>query len=147
MATIQKLLETAKNFQKQYPSAHIGGSLGLFLHGVYLGREMSKSDIDMTMREKYQTTDTQDYSHRSANDFDYCVMITDEVETIKIDLRISPEPTYCIIKFEGVTYNVSLLEDILYWKKKYAIRGSEKHYKDIENIKRICYEVLKLSTL
>lgn len=44
-------LEIIKMIQIRFPRTHVGGSIGLFLHGIDLKRDLSKSDIDLTSPE------------------------------------------------------------------------------------------------
>jgi len=131
-------LETLKEFQDKYPTSHVGGSIGLLLRGVNLLRDLTKSDLDITIDEfDFDQIDLLDYEQRSdASDFDYAIKKIVEVNWyVKIDIRISPEPSFDIITFEGVNYNVSKYIDIIYWKTKYANKGIAKHLNDLEVIR------------
>ena len=48
---MKKALKTKLAFiqkvQKVYPQSHVGGSFGLFLRGISIGRDISDSDIDI----------------------------------------------------------------------------------------------------
>ena len=131
-------LETLKEFQENYPESHVGGSIGLFLRGVNLLRDLTKSDLDITIDEfDFNSMDLLDYEQRSdGNDFDHAIKKTVLGGWyVKIDIRICPEPSFEKITFEGVTYNVSKLRDIVFWKTKYANKGVKKHINDLEAIK------------
>ena len=67
-------------------------------------------------------------------DFGYRIYHTDNFYT-KIDIRITPEPSFDVIEFNGYNYNVSKLRDILFWKQKYANKGVLKHQNDLIAIK------------
>lgn len=53
----------------------------------------------------------------------------------EVDIRITPEPSFDIIEFNGKMYNVSKYRDIIFWKTKYANKGISKHSDDLETIK------------
>lgn len=133
---IQKL-EVLKEFQSKYPKSHIGGSIGLMLRGIDLRRDLSKSDLDITCSENISKEDLKnDYAERSdVSDFDHAIEKRFESGYyLKIDIRISPEPTFDVINFNGIDYNVSKTEHILFWKKKYADKGILKHKNDLITI-------------
>jgi len=134
---ITQKLEIIQQFQNKYPNSHVGGSIGLMLLGVDLKRDLSKSDLDITCSEDISREEIiNDYDERSdVSDFDYAVQknISDSIY-LKIDIRISPEPSFEVINFNGVNYNVSKLKDILFWKKKYADKGVLKHKNDLITI-------------
>jgi len=132
-------LGVLKDFQTKYPTSHVGGSIGLMLRGVNLHRDLSKSDLDITIDQLEKVDES--YDERSdSNDFDFCVQ--KELKSghyVKIDIRVNPEPSFDIVRFEGETYNVSKERDILFWKRKYADKKVQKHIDDlyaIENNKR-----------
>ena len=128
-------LETLKEFQDKYPKAHVGGSIGLFLRGIDLLRDLKDSDLDITVDEFDCDTSSTEYLRRSdGNDFDHAIKKYTGVYYVKIDIRICPEPSFDEIAFDGVKYNVSKYEDIIFWKTKYAEKGIRKHIKDLEVI-------------
>lgn len=130
---ISNKLEAIRKIQRKYPTSHVGGSIGLMLHGIDLKRDLSTSDLDITIDEYSETDKIKDIDKKSDNnDFDFSFKITNSDNTyIKIDFRINPEPSFDIIEFNGFTYNVSKLKDILFWKQKYANKGSLKHANDL----------------
>jgi hypothetical protein len=129
-------LETLKEFQEKYPTSHVGGSIGLYLRGIDLKRDLSKSDLDITIDELIEETDSFYLLDSSSDDFDYTIeKHTDNGSCIKMDIRICPEPSFDVIEFEGVNYNVSKYRDIIYWKTKYANKDTQKHKDDLETIK------------
>lgn len=133
-------LITLFEFQEKYPTSHVGGSIGLMLRGIDLGRNLSKSDLDITIDEyDFKEGDIEDLDLRSDfNDLDFClVKKSDESMYVKIDIRVSPEPSFDVIEYKGVKYNVSKLRDIIFWKKNYAEKGVEKHINDLKVIKLI----------
>ena len=131
---IKLKLETLLEFQKSYPTSHVGGSIGLMLRGVDMKRSINMADLDITVDEfNKEDNKIDNLNERSDNnDFDFCVRKDHANDCYtKIDIRISPEPSFDIIEFEGENYNVSKLKDILHWKKKYAEKGVKKHEYDL----------------
>lgn len=132
---IEQLLYHAKKFQDMFCNSHIGGSLGLYLHGIDLKRDITKSDIDMTCKSKLpEPLDAEQFEESSSpTDFDYSLRLHDKQSNIyaKIEVRVSPEPSFVVINHNGIDYNVSLLENILFWKQKYADKGVQKHIDDM----------------
>lgn len=122
-----------KKIQDNNPSAHLGGSLGLFLHGKDLKRSLINSDLDITAETFDVSTIDKDFENRSdSNDFDFGYKINhNSVFYTKIDIRINPEPSFEIIMYFEMPLNVSRLKDILFWKTKYANKGVEKHKHDL----------------
>ena len=132
---IRLKLKVFEEFQECNSTAHLGGSLGLMIRGVDLLRDLTKADLDVTVDE-YEVSSLQKdgLDERSDNnDFDFCVkkIISNNGFYVKMDLRITPEPSFDKIEFEGFTYNVSKLRDILFWKNKYAKKGVIKHINDL----------------
>lgn len=131
-------LNIVKDIQTKYPMLHIGGSVGLFLHGIRLNRwaESPGSDIDM-VSPYYITIERDekcmDYpvdhlkTKASSNDFDETVII----DGVKMDYRIDPKQRYETIEYKGFKYKVSPLMTILEAKMRYALGGNSKHKKDI----------------
>ena len=136
--TIQLKLETLKEFQTAHPTSHVGGSVGLMLRGIDLKRDLSKSDLDITIDEfELKQLDLLGYEEISdGNDFD-CVIKKNCNDSyyVKIDIRVCPEPSFDVINYKGIDYNVSKQRDIIFWKTKYANKGVPKHINDLETIK------------
>jgi hypothetical protein len=129
---IQLKLDALKEFQNSHPTAHVGGSIGLMLRGIELKRDLSRSDLDITVDEFSLKTDTMNLVESSdSNDFDFALQKNYDNGYVKIDIRISPEPSFDIVQFEEVSYNVSKLRDILFWKNSYANKGVQKHKDDL----------------
>ena len=134
---IEYKLEAIRKFQSDYPTSHVGGSIGLMIRGVDLKRSLITSDLDITIDEYDHIIKDNGMEARSDNcDFDlgYRINHTDNYYT-KIDIRITPEPSFDVIEFNGYNYNVSKLRDILFWKQKYANKGVVKHQNDLIAIK------------
>jgi len=128
-------LKIIKHFQDKYPLSHVGGSIGLCLHGIDLKRSLKNSDIDITVPNKLEQDipfETYEVSS-SPSDFDYSFRAAETKSNLysKIEIRITPEPSFVIIEFDGIKYNVSKLVDILFWKQKYADKGVQKHIDDM----------------
>jgi len=51
-----------------------------------------------------------------------------------MEIRVCPEPSFTVVEHEGHSYNVSLLSNILFWKRKYARKGVQKHIDDLITI-------------
>ncbi len=136
---MQYKLQMLREFQEKYPNSHVGGSVGLYLHGINLQRDISKTDLDITVPDWIEElNDVNDYRTEpsDASDFDYVKMHKDSTGYFccKIEIRVCPEPSYTTVEFERHTYNVSLLSNILFWKKKYARKGVQKHIDDLITI-------------
>ena len=129
---------------------HIGGSMGLLIHGATFNRKIGSNDLDIILpyyiHPKVLLQDT-DYhynesceSKSSGNDFDYTLEIystSDKKsfvpdESIKLDIKIDPIQSYDFIDFEGETFRVSSFINILDSKLKYAKKGNKKHLNDIK---------------
>lgn len=128
-------LEFLRDFQQQHPTSHVGGSVGLFLRGIDLKRDLTYSDLDITIDEM-NVEETLKYDSRSDNnDFDFSLKhYLGDNYYVKFDVRINPEPSFEIIEFDGYMYNVSKLRDILFWKQKYSNKGVLKHTNDLITI-------------
>ncbi len=140
-------LDLVKEIQKKFPMFHVGGSVGLFLHGVRLKRwrDNSSSDIDMVSPyfvlpegsinldgDENDKGDEIVYldAKASGNDFDETFMIG----SIKVDYKIDPKQRYEIIEYDGFKFKVSPLITILDAKMKYALNGQQKHVEDMREM-------------
>lgn len=132
---IEEQLEFIRDFQSKYPDSHVGGSFGLFLQGVDLKRDLRISDIDITMpdelTEPLNEKESDIVERSDPSEFDYAYVKNLPNGYFKIDIRISPEPSYHQVIHDGYCYNVSKQKDILFWKKKFANKGVEKHIRDL----------------
>ena len=127
-------LETLREFQENYPNSCVGGSIGLMLHGIDLKRQLFCSDLDITVKEFNETKYSIDELAKRSdnNDFDYCLLKNHENGNYtKLDIRINYEFSFEVIEFEGHKYNVTKTDEILFWKKMYAAKGSKKHIDDL----------------
>ena len=127
---MEKQLKIIQAIQKKYPDCHVGGSIGLFIHGIRLSRLSDKTDIDIIKFFDNIPEDKKEEAESAGTDFDYAF----NMNGIKIDIRIDPTQTYETKWFRGIQYRVSTLENIIKWKKTFAENGSEKHEKDLEYI-------------
>lgn len=130
---IEIQLGKLREFQQRYPLSHVGGSVGLMLHGIDLQRDINKSDLDVTNPDPMPEQIWDGYTESSEpSDFDHRIVLDAGKNLyVKMEIRISPEPSFETIEFKGDKYNVSLLKNILFWKQKYANKGVQKHIDDL----------------
>lgn len=128
-------LDIVKAFQEKYPHTQIGGSVGLFLHGIELNRFYNSciNDLDIitpyytlfeNINDKITINLLGEKEYKSGCDFDECIAING----IKADVRIDNHQKYNIIEFEGFKYKVSALEAIWAAKLRY---NAKKHNDDL----------------
>lgn len=128
-------LNIIKDFQQEYPLSHVGGSAGLYLHGIQLERTLvdMSSDIDIVI-PYYMIVNNDETEHVeekfSHNDFDESVIY----KGVKVDLKIDPKQKYEIIEYKGFQYKVSFVETIMEAKLRYAMQGNQKHKQDFYEI-------------
>lgn len=135
-------LDLVASLQKKYPMLHVGGSVGLFLHGVRLKRMEREGAHDLDFISPYFFLPEEklpleggkevevDYldAKASGNDFDETFI----VDGTKIDYRIDPKQRYKIIEYNGFKFKVSDLLTILEAKMKYAkLPNGTKHRDDL----------------
>ena len=140
-------LEIYKEIESAHPGCHIGGSIGLFLHGIDLERTFIDSDIDICSfkphgkrlgleesRNGYSETELA-----SSTDMDE-ICYKSEIEgdgvekRIKIEYKYDKTQDFKFVEYKGVTYRVTLPEIILGWKVLFACRGSKKNREDLDNL-------------
>ena len=142
MALTNKHLRIYRELQIKHPHMHVGGSVGLYLHGINLARfhDAESPDIDIFHYEFLNLESKKiKYSRRKSHeDFDAAYTC----DGIGID-AMWVRQAYCQIEFNGFVYNVTPLLLILRGKLNYALQGVEKHYNDIHEI---C-NVLKYPTI
>lgn len=142
---LDKLLEIYKKIEDLNPHSNIslGGSLGLYLHGIDLGRNFVNSDIDICCDGRTENlSDERWYAKketRSSTEMDGGSYITSvfkkgENKEIKIEYKIDFTQDFKKVEYKGVTYNVTLPEIILGWKILFASRGSVKHKGDLDKL-------------
>jgi len=133
-------LDIVKEIQERYPMFHVGGSVGLFLHGVRLKRWIDKNSSDLDMISPYFVLVEDPEGEEgivqhldgkaSANDFDETFIY----DGVKVDYKIDPKQRYEIIEYKGFKYKVSNLLTIFEAKMRYALNGQAKHKNDIMEI-------------
>lgn len=135
------MLDEVKKLQVQYPLIHVGGSIGLYLHGVRLRRWVSgPADIDIVapyfvLFQSFKNGgDEEEIEYidgkKSANDFDETFIFN----STKVDCRIDPKQRYEVIEYKGFKYKVSKFETIMEAKMRYAVKGNDKHRDDIREM-------------
>lgn len=133
-------LDIVKEIQERYPMFHVGGSVGLFLHGVRLKRWLGRNSSDLDMISPYfvlvENPEGEDgvVEHldgkASGNDFDETFLY----DRVKVDYKIDPKQRYEIIEYKGFKYKVSSLLTIFEAKMRYALNGQTKHKSDVMEI-------------
>lgn len=134
---IKRQLDIIYTLQCKYPDLHVGGSIGLLLHGIKLSRPISEGDIDLC-KEVDNINRVNEKIYKSGSfecDFDYRF----EHKGISIDLRIDKDQQFDERYYEGRKYRVSKLKIIMEFKQKYADKGYEKHADDLEDVKNFLW--------
>jgi hypothetical protein len=106
----------------------VGGSLALYLQGKKLKRFNNwTGDIDLIVTGKgtFKIEETKDLP--SGCDFE----LQGVHKKRKVDIRVDPKATYNTVIYDGFMYNVSVLEDIITAKRRYA------REKDINDLKEL----------
>lgn len=138
---IKTKLEIVRKFLSRFPDTHVGGSIGLFLHGIDLKRSYEKSDIDLvtaiplSFAEPLDIENTEDSSQ--TEDFEYSFRTYPkgyDFPYTKIEIAIRKFIGWDVIEYDGYKYRVSKLNDIYFFKAKYAMNGVEKHIDDFITI-------------
>jgi uncharacterized protein YqgV (UPF0045/DUF77 family) len=130
-------LKDVRELQSKYPHLHVGGSIGLFLHGIATKRvnEHGVTDIDMTTPyftliegdEKNSVEEAELEEDGYGDDFDSGYFFNG----IKLEMKIDPKQRYEIVEYDGFRYKVTALETIIDFKTKYAMKGIKKHKNDL----------------
>lgn len=130
-------LDLLKTIQTEFPTTIVGGSVGLFLHGLLLDRlkDGNGSDLDIIVpyycfHNKENINVEQVHTKKSGNDFDIVIGFNG----VNCDVRIDPYAKYDIIRYDDFDFKVSPLFDILYYKTKYAKNGQTKHIDDLKDL-------------
>jgi hypothetical protein len=128
---LERKLKLIRLLQEKYDDLHVCGSIGLFLHGIDLGRDISSSDIDLVKSfDNIEQSNRVEEHESDGNDFDYAIDFKD----MHFEVRIDPTQKFTTVIHNGFCYKVSELEEIIKWKREYAEMGYEKHHKDLEKI-------------
>ena len=136
---IDKKLELVREIQGQFPGCCLGGSLGLYLHGIKLNRSLEYCDIDIIGK---CDLDKIQYSKKlcaSSDDFQQVKMVKVEDRSIKVEVSEKEivnviGKDFIYIQYENFAFKVHNLNSILDFKKEYANKGSRKHYEDMKVI-------------
>ena len=135
-------LEVLKQFQCNYPESVLGGSIGLFLHGVGLKRDLTMSDLDFCMpdcskliNDKLKEEKIAQDKEMSGSDFRYKVNLKHKTESYYTKVEVSERDCNFVYKtYKGFTYKLQPLLDIFLWKAHYAFKGIPKHKEDLQEI-------------
>lgn len=134
-------LDVVKIIQTSFPTSHIGGSTGLFLHGIRLDRwkDTHSHDIDICLPyfQDLSLNENIEFSEEkpSFNDFDLSYsFINQNGNYTKIDVKIDPHQKYEIVEYKGFKYKVSKLETILEAKIRYSGKNQQKHKNDLREM-------------
>jgi hypothetical protein len=149
---LDKRLRIYKKIQSMRPGCHIGGSIGLFLHGIDLGRNFADSDLDVCVsspsNRRIELTGSpteeilgiEESTLSSSSDMDETSFNSDLLDDsgtpikIKIEYKLDPTQPYTLIEYKGNSYRVTKPEVIIGWKILFAMRGSKKNIEDLEKI-------------
>ncbi len=129
-------LEHVRHFQKKYHNLILGGSIALYLQGAKLKRLENSNNSDFDFISPYWIDLTEAGANyvddkNSGNTFDE----TYEYKNIKIDLAVDNKTKYETVEFNGHSYKVNTIENILKYKIKYALqKNGEKHKRDIREL-------------
>jgi hypothetical protein len=128
---LEKKLKIISMLQEKYSDLHIGGSIGLYLHGIDLKRDVGNSDIDLAKAvDDIEKTNSIEEHFSDGNDFTYRM----DKGGIHYEIKIDPEQKYVIKYHKGIAYRVTDLDTIIFYKQDYADKGYEKHIKDMARI-------------
>lgn len=129
-------LDSVQKFLTDFPTAIVGGSLGLFLAGAKLKRVLKDGvgDVDIIL-PYYVDIASKDYVHSaedlpSGNDFDTSFL----VDGRKFDVVVDPRRKYKEIEYKGFTYKVADYRQTLMAKLNYSLKGGKKHTEDLEEL-------------
>jgi len=145
--SLNEKLKIIRDFQEKYPTSHVGGSIGLMLHGIDLKRDLSDSDIDISIDIAIDIdTILQDAANEECSpvdDFDYRYRTDDTL----IEVKVNPLETFERVFYNNHYYNVSLFDSIIAYKRKYATMNNYKgRFKHIEDLKVISTGQFEIQT-
>lgn len=131
---------------KANPTIIVGGSIGLFLHGVVLERE--EVDVDIVLpyysklvvpKDNEVITDVGDGEFKSSgSDFSdtyylFCDLGNGQgIKEIKMDVAVDPKQRYTVINYNGFDFKVVNMLTIIEAKLRYAMSGGKKHIDDFD---------------
>jgi len=140
---LDKRLEIYKAIESVHPGCHIGGSIGLFLHGIDLGRTFIDSDIDICsfkphgkklVDDRYSETDLSSSTEMDEVSYNSVIGEDGVEKRIKIEYKYDRTQDFKLVEYKGLTYRVTLPEIILGWKVLFACRGSKKNREDLDKL-------------
>jgi hypothetical protein len=121
------------------PFLIVGGSIGLYLHGVRLKRFHSPDVVDYDLALPFfqllqgcidLKVENSMFEKGEGYDTDFERAVT--INGIKADLRIDPKQRYEIIEYKGFAHKVTPIETIIRAKANYAhTKWGEKHKDDL----------------
>lgn len=131
---IRKKLQIIKKIQNLCEHSHVGGSLGLYIQGKDVLRNLDNSDIDIILHdssslEYFKNNKKSKKTNVYSKGFVLSVILNTSKQ--KVEFCVNPNMSYDTIEFEGSVYRVSKVEDILKFKKSYAKKGAYKHIQDL----------------
>jgi hypothetical protein len=140
---IFKVLKIARDVRQILPGAHIGGSVGLFLHGLVLDRPWHTGPVDLDLTIPHEPTPEEfkalceimifDGTKGESQDMD--LKFIDEKDHIKVEMQVDAESLAVIVPYMRCEYKVKVVDGILHWKEHYAnLYQEEKHINDLRLI-------------
>jgi hypothetical protein len=142
MTGLEKRLAVVRDIQDRFPEIYLGGSLALYLQGIYLDRDYEESDVDLNATERPLGLDIQVYrksthervppeqDHGYDRDFEFEVQVPDA--EFKIELAVHPKFVKADpVVYKGYIYRVTNKFYILEAKCRYAAKGNKKNIDDI----------------
>jgi hypothetical protein len=131
---MKKHIDILKKIQTKYPDFIVVGSLALFLNNIALSRFKNfKGDIDIvSLTNKYKSLKSESSNEGvpSGNDFQESF----KYNGVKIDTVWDANYPFIEVDYDGFRFKVSDLNRVMFYKINYAIKGSQKHIDDIDEI-------------
>lgn len=138
---IFKVLKIARDVREIVPGAHIGGSVGLFLHGLVLDRPWHDGPFDLDITIEKELSDQQFarlselylFDGTKGDSADMDLKFVDEVTKIKVEMQVDDESRFVVVPYKGCEYLVKDVNAILRWKEHYAnAYDDQKHINDLK---------------
>lgn len=116
---VRNMLSVYHGIQSKLP-CKLGGSLALYLHGVLGPREFKDIDVIMLSKdyEKYRTTLQET---ETGVEFSQDARHKERIEGVDVDFFTGESGSFVNITFEGVTYRVTTLREIMEARLKYGL--------------------------
>lgn len=140
-------LQVIRQLQNVYKRSHLGGSIGLYLLGYIVPRDITTSDIDIIIPnfnfklgkktleklhiEYYE--DDLDEEYANVGIMHKVIKKIGPKYKISIDIGIETDQSYTDVIYEGHSYRISNLEHIVAYKKQFA-NYNEKHIEDLKHL-------------